>query len=127
MMKSLRHLVLGLTVVAAPVLAEDLKTEWIEPVEGYEESGMGAQLRNIETEGEDTRVTIGIPKSSLANTDDIEEVVVVGKQPDKREFNLDIEHEWVSDYEKDYYGLVLYLGKDGNIPLRLHLKGQEGP
>ena len=113
--------------IALPVLAEELQTDWIQPVTGAEEKTLGASLRAVETSAEDgsTRVTIAIPKASVADTADIQEVIVVGQRPDKSEPTLDVRHEWVADYDKDYYGLVLYLGKDGNIPLRLYLKSDQ--
>lgn len=127
MLKRLLCLLPGLALLAMPALAQDLETDWIKPVEGYEETAMGARLRNIETEDGETRVTIDIPKSSLKNAENIEEVVVMGKRPDQPEEQIQVEHEWASDYDNDYYGLVLHLGSNGDIPLRLYLKGQEAP
>lgn len=120
----------SLVSCSLPLLATELRTDWIEPVEGFSEKSLGAQIRSIESAPADeggTRVTIAIPKGSVANAEDIEEVIVLGRKPDKTEPTLDISHEWVADYDRDYYGLVLYLGKNGNIPLRLYFKGQDRP
>lgn len=116
-------------VLALPALAQELQTDWIEPVAGASEKTLGASIRAVEPGDEEgsTKVTIAIPKQSVGDNGDMQEVVVYGRQPDKSEPSLDVRHEWVADYDKDYYGLVLYLGKDGNVPLRLYLKGHDTP
>lgn len=118
-----------LTCGSISAVAGELKTDWIEPVEGYEEATLGAKLETLEISPVDgsTTVTIAIPRISVDENGDIEEVIIYGKGPDKTEPRIDIPHEWVSDYDKDNYGLILYLGKNANIPLRLYLKGQDGP
>jgi hypothetical protein len=109
--------------------AEDLETDWIEPVAGFEESTLGARLKVMEISPVDgsATVTVAIPKSRLKDNDAVEEIIIYGKKPDKSEPVMTIPHEWIQDYSQDYYGLVLYLGKDGNIPFRIYLKGQESP
>lgn len=113
--------------LSLPLSAAELQTDWIEPVEGYQENALGAILKAVDVSPEDgsTTVTISIPKTSVTDDSDMEEVVVYGRRADKSEAEINIRHEWVADYDKDNYGLILYLGKDGNIPLRLYLKGQE--
>jgi len=116
-----------LLLMSAPwVQAGELQTDWITPVKGESEQTLGASVRAVEAAENDggSKVTIAIPKSALAEDEAIEEIVVVGKRADNSEQRLDIRHEWVADYDKDNYGLVLYLGKDGNIPLRLYLKAE---
>jgi len=114
-------------MLSLPLAAAELQTDRIEHVEGYQENSLGAILKAVDVSPEDgsTRVTISIPKASVAEDSDMEEVVVYGRRADKSEAEINIRHEWVADYDKDNYGLILYLGKDGNIPLRLYLKGQE--
>jgi len=118
-----------LGLLSMPSLAAELQTDWIEPVEGYQENTLGAKLRAVDVSPDDgsTRVTISIPKASLEDDTDMQEVIVYGRKADKSESQINIRHEWVEDYEKDNYGLILYLGKDGNIPLRLYLKDQGRP
>lgn len=113
-------------LLLAPVVqAAELQTDWIEPVAGQSEKTLGASVKSVEAdESGDNKVTISIPKSALTGDPAMEEVVVVGQKPDKSEQRLDIRHEWVADYDKDNYGLVLYLGKDGSVPLRLYLKAE---
>ena len=108
------------------VQAAELKTDWITPVEGQREEALGASVESVETdESGASRVTIAIPKPSLNGAEDIQEVVVVGQKPDKSERTLEIRHEWVADYDNDNYGLVLYLGKGGDVPLRVYLKSPD--
>ena len=70
-------------------------------------------------------VTLAIPKSAMADPADIEEVVVIGRRPEKPE-PLDISFEWLDDYDSDNYGLVIRLGKDSNWPIRLYLDSAPG-
>jgi hypothetical protein len=61
----------------------------------------------------------------MNHPDTIEEVVVVGRRPEKPE-PLDISYEWLDDYDNDNYGLVIRLGKDSNWPIRLYLDSSPG-
>ncbi|MFA5629900.1 MAG: hypothetical protein WC997_00195 [Porticoccaceae bacterium] len=124
-----RITLLAALAIPAPLLGADLQTDWIEPVQGYEEGALKAKLRAREVSPADgnTTVTISIPKSSLSDREAIDEVIVYGKQDDQSEPELEIRHEWVADYDQDNYGLVLYLGKNGNIPLRLFFRDQGNP
>ena len=89
---SWRHIVVSLLVsIPLAVLAEGdaqpLQSDWMQLVKGYRDPGTGVEMREIEY-GDDaaTRtVTLSIPKSSMANPADIEEVVVVGRRPEKPE------------------------------------------
>lgn len=128
MKRGLRAFVLAaVAAILLPAQAEEeVKTEWIEPVAGFRESALGARLGLVETLPDDqgTRVTIEIPREAIADTDDIHEIVVTGRGPggggDERE--LSVRHQWVSNYDEDHYGLLLYLGGEDNLPLRLYFK-----
>lgn len=131
--KIYRHsLALALLLQAGPALAQDdkevLKTDWLEQTEGYKGESMGAQLRNIEAEGTDggRKLTLAIPKTAIAHPDAIEEVVVVGKKPEEPEPLMNIRVEWVDDYDRDNYGLIIHLGKDSNWPIRLYMSAEGG-
>lgn len=107
-----------------------VETGWLELEEGSRDSTVGAELVEIE-EGDtaDTqKITLAIPKSSIANPGDIEEVVVVGQKPQKpgEPEPVDITFEWVSDYDSDNYGLVIRLGKNTNWPIRLYMNSESG-
>lgn len=113
-------------VILLPAQAEEIQTEWIEPVTGFRESALGARLGLVETlsGGRGTRVTIEIPRGAIADTDDIHEIVVMGRGPggDGDERVMSVRHQWVSNYDEDNYGLLLYLGGEDNLPLRLYFK-----
>jgi len=115
-----------LTLLCAPAFA-DQETGWLELEEGYEGKVIGAKVHKVETleaKGS-TRITLSIPKDAIKTTEEIEEIVVVGKAPDKKAkpSKLNIHYEWASDYENDYYGLIITFGDATNIPIRLYLKG----
>lgn len=118
-------LLLG-SLVGLPSFAADLQTEWIAPHEGFTEPGIGARIKSIETlpADEGQRLTIEIPRSAMTEGEVVNEVIVTAQRPDKTESPLSVRHEWVADYEKDYYGLVLYLGNKEQLPLRIYLKSE---
>jgi len=120
-------------LLALPLLlvAQDealpLQSGWMELVKGYRDPTTGVEMRNVEEEnaGETRTVFLSIPKTSINKPDSIEEVVVVGRRPEKPE-PLDISYEWLDDYDNDNYGLVIRLGKDSNWPIRLYLDSSPG-
>lgn len=117
---------LGLLITGS-TLAEELQSDWIEPVPGFAETVLGVEIRSVDapdTKGQ-TRVTLSVPKSSLANNPNIHEVVVVAERSGERQTRKPIRHEWVSNYDDDHYGLVLYLGKNEQIPFRLYFDAGE--
>jgi hypothetical protein len=123
-------LVLSLCAMMAHSQGTSVESGWLELVKGSRDDTMGAQLVNIE-EGDsaDTqKITLAIPKSTVANPDEIEEVLVVGQRLDKPEKSRPIKftYEWISDYDNDNYGLVIRLGKDTNWPIRLYMNSESG-
>lgn len=119
-------LCLPFTAVAQDT-AQPLQSDWMELVKGYRDQASGVEMRDVEygSEAGVRTVTLAIPKSSMSNPDSIEEVVVVGRRPAKSE-PLDIEYEWVDDYDNDNYGLIIRLGKNSNWPIRLYLDSAPG-
>ena len=107
------------------------ETDWLEMVEGYTGSEVGAQMRKIEKD--DTtggqKLTISIPKIAINHPDTMEEVVVVGQAPEERGplFEFKYEYEWLDDYDNDNYGLVIRVGKETNWPIRLFMHSDDGP
>ena len=120
-------LLLLLLVTLAQADDSAMQTGWMEFVKGARDSTVGAQLVEIEDgETADTqKITLAIPKESIGDPGDIEEVIVIGKAPEKSE-PLDISYEWVSDYDRDNYGLVIRLGRNTNWPIRLYLNSSPG-
>jgi hypothetical protein len=109
---------------------DGVQTGWLDLVKGSRDNTVGAQLVNIEDgDTADTqKITLAIPKSSVANRDEIEEVLVIGQRPPKPEKSRPVKftYEWVTDYDSDNYGLVIRLGKDTNWPIRLYLNSEPG-
>ncbi|MEH6569872.1 MAG: hypothetical protein V7709_12390 [Halioglobus sp.] len=107
------------------------ETDWLEMVEGYTGSAVGAQMRKIEkdeaTGGQ--KLTISIPKIAISHPDAMEEVIVVGQAPEERGplFDFKYEYEWLDDYDNDNYGLVIRVGKETNWPIRLFMHSDDGP
>ena len=66
-----------------------------------------------------------VPTYAQDGASEIEEVVVVGRKPEKPQ-PLDITYEWLDDYDNDNYGLVIRLGKDSRWPIRLYLNSDTG-
>ncbi|MFT4825838.1 MAG: hypothetical protein ACJAUG_000067 [Halioglobus sp.] len=121
---------LSMSAALALGQAQKIETSWLELVKGFKGSEVGAQMREVETDaktGEKT-LSISIPKAAIAHPRQMEEVIVVGQMPKKREpfIDVDYEFEWVDDYDKDNYGLVIRLGKDSNWPIRLYMQADDG-
>lgn len=104
---------------------EAMESDWLELVKGYKGDALGTELREIDDSGEMRTVTLAIPKKSINHPNEIEEVVVIGRKPEKPE-PLDISYEWLDDYDNDNYGLVIRLGKNSRWPIRLYLNSSPG-
>lgn len=103
-----------------------MQSDWLELVKGYKGSTLGAELMEVE-EGDTPgtqRITLAIPKRKGVNRETMEEVVVVGRMPDKPE-PLEIEYEWLDDYDNDRYGLLIHLSKDSQWPIRLYFNATD--
>jgi hypothetical protein len=126
-----QSIICAFLLLALPVLAQTdnvlLESDWMELVKGSRDEAFGAELREIEDgdTGDTQKITLAIPKSAISHPDAIEEVVVIGRKPEKPE-PLDISYEWLDDYDSDNYGLVIRLGKDTNWPIRLYLNSDPG-
>lgn len=121
----LRLLLLLPFIALAQAEGEPLQSDWLELVKGYKGKNLGTELVEIEDEGETRTITLAIPKTSMGDPDEIEEVVVVGRKPEKPQ-PLDITYEWLDDYDNDNYGLVIRLGKNSRWPIRLYLNSDAG-
>ena len=84
-----------------------VQTGWLELIKGSQDSTVGAEVVEIgEGDAAGTqKITLAIPKKSIANPEEIEEVVVIGQRPDKPEKPepLEMTYEWVGDYDSDNY------------------------
>lgn len=118
---SMRGFVAGLAVLmlACSGWAVAEETVDVELRRGYVDPGSGVKVEDI----------VVLPRQSLKavhlaiprNGEPIEELVVTARRRSgKRVLQLK-PHEFVRDYDNDYYGLVIYLGRDETRPLRLYL------
>ncbi len=89
---------------------------------------MGAEVRSVETDHEEgyQRVILAIPKDAVSSPDTIEEVVVIGRKPEKPEPLLDVEYQWLDDYDSGNYGLLIRIGGMEKLPIRLYLDSGQG-
>lgn len=128
-MNTLKTLLTGLALLSPLALAQEatsLQSDWIDLVKGSKGKTLGVEVQDVQpgdTPGTQ-KVYIAVPKVSMGHPDAIEEVLVVGQAPEKSE-PLDIQYEWVYDYDEDNYGLVLQLG-EGNWPIRLYMNSSPG-
>ncbi|MEP4148263.1 MAG: hypothetical protein ABJL54_13680 [Halioglobus sp.] len=128
-MKQIKYILASMAFLSSITLAQEgtsLESDWIELVKGHKGEKMGVEVTDIQpgdTEGS-KKVYIAVPKVSMGHPDTIEEVVVIGQAPEEAE-PLDIEYEWVYDYDEDNYGLVVHLG-EGNWPIRLYMNSSPG-
>jgi len=105
-----------------------IQSDWLDLVVGGKDNVLGAETREVEVDptGEGRTITIAIPKKAIKDLDDIEEVVVVGRRPEKIQPLFDVTYEWVKDYDDDNYGLVIRF-KDAAIwPIRLQMNSVPG-
>ena len=122
-----------LTVSSAYSSEDSVETGWMELVKGSRDSSVGAEVVKIE-EGDAVgmqKVTLAIPKDSIADPNEIEEVLVIGKRPQgsvevENTKPVNITYEWVTDYDSENYGLIIRLGKNTNWPIRLYMNSEPG-
>ena len=107
---------------------ESIHSDWLELVVGHKGKSLGAEMRDVEVDptGEGRTITIAIPKAAIKDLDDIEEVVVVGRRPQKIQPLIDFSYKWVKDYDNDYYGLVIHLSEGSKWPIRLYMNSEAG-
>ncbi len=109
--------ILGLTLfaISTMALALETKTDLLELKVGSIDEKTGAKIEEIAiNETENLReVTISVP----AKTGQIQEVVVTSSAPKKNSVKQIKPFKFLKDYEHDRYGLVIYLGKNEELPL----------
>jgi len=122
-------LLLALSGAIARADDNAMHTDWMDFVKGSQDAASGTKVVDVEEdEAKGTRtVKLAIPKRAVIDPSAIEEVVVVGQAPEKsKPIDMDFSYEWVSDYDKDNYGLIIRLNKDTNWPIRLYLNSEPG-
>ena len=135
MKKRLLALLGGLSMLMLPAVlsfaqdSELANANWIDLVKGEKSEATGAEVREVRTaEDGSKQLVIAIPKVAMEDPSDMEEVVVVGQAPEKIDFDFipEFQYEWVDDYDNDYYGLLIRLNEDSDMPLRLYINSEEG-
>lgn len=118
-------------VVSAQSDADLLQTDWIELVRGYQDAESGVQVRDVITDEETgaMQLQIAVPKASMGDVVQMEEVRVVGQRPkaiDLKQWLPQFEYEWVDDYDNDNYGLLVRFTEEQKTPLRLYFSSDAG-
>jgi hypothetical protein len=104
-------------VFAVPALAGE--TADVELRKGYVDPKSGVKVEEIMVvPGQDMQaVRLAVPRGG----EPIEEMIVTARRPSGETVLQLKPHEFVRDYDNDYYGLVIYLGKNESLPLRLYM------
>ncbi len=104
-------------VLAAPALAQE--TAEVELKAGYVDPASGVKVEEIVVmpEQDMQAVRLAVPRSG----EPIEEMVVTARRRSGEPVLQLKPHEFVRDYDHNYYGLVIYLGKNESLPLRLYM------
>ncbi len=120
--KCLLLLTAGIFITLSNTQAQE--TDPLTITEGYVEKKLGTKVEKVVIQDGTgvQEVTISVPKQRVDG--EIEEVVVTAEAPGKSSAQTRIPqvkpYEFIKDYDHDHYGLVIYLGKDLKVPLRLY-------
>ena len=120
-----------LACLASLATAQDkamLESDWLDLVKGHRGEKMGLEVHDsrIDPETGKRHLVIAVPKVSVGEASVMEEVLVVGKRPERPELLPDLEYEWVEDYDNDFYGLLVRFTEDQKTPLRLYFSSEAG-
>ena len=93
---------------------------------GYVDPQSGVKVEEITSdEAAGTQeIHLAVPRSSGP----IDEVIVMGRRPESKslvELLQSVPHRFVSDYDHDYYGLVIYLGRKETLPIRVYMNSAQ--
>jgi len=108
-------------LLAVPALAAE--TGDLELREGYVDPVSGVKVESIvllPDEGMQA-ITLSVPRE----TGPIEEVIVTARRPEQQTIPQHKAYTFVRDYDNDHYGLILYLGKDHRLPIRLFMAARQ--
>ena len=105
-----------------------LESDWLDLVKGYRGEKMGLEVKEsrIDPETGKRHLVIAVPKVSVGDANVMEEVLVVGRRPERPDLLPDLEFEWVEDYDNDFYGLLVRFTEDQETPLRLYFSSEAG-
>lgn len=99
-----------------------LETGDLQLKEGFIDPSSGLRIEKVVVSEQDQSqiVTVSLPQS--AGT--IDEVVVTAPK-EKAPIKQKKRFEWLKDYEHDRYGLVIYLDRKQDLPLRLYFANDQ--
>ena len=102
---------------ALPALAAE--TAELELTKGYVDPKSGVKVEEIVVlpEQDMQAVRLAVPRTE----EPIEEMVVTAQRRSGEPVVQLKPHEFVRDYDHNYYGLVIYLGRNETKPLRLYM------
>ena len=122
---------MALFALAGGTMAQSLgmQSDWLETVKGHRDGKTGAQVMEVMEDPKTGQqaVMVKIPKSSMEDDSDMEEIKVVGQAPEEREMPdvlPELETQWVDDYDNDHYGLLVKFNEDQKTPFRLFFSMQ---
>ena len=123
--------VLAFGLLAPLAAAQDkamLESDWLDLVRGHRGEKMGLEVHEsrVDPETGKRHLVIAVPKVSVGDRQAMEEVLVVGRRPERPELLPDLEYEWVEDYDNDFYGLLVRFKEDQETPLRLYFSAEAG-
>lgn len=104
------------------VQANALETGDLQLKEGYVDPSSGLRIEKVVVSEQDQSQTVTISLPQSAGT--IEEVVVTAPR-EKAPIKQKKRFELLNDYEHDRYGLVIYLDRKQDLPLRLYFANDQ--
>jgi hypothetical protein len=95
----------------------------LELEEGFVHPGSGVRVDRIivSPDGNEQEIRLAVPRSAGP----VEEVLVTAPRLKGITLPQLRPHEFVRDYDNDYYGLVIFLGRKENVPIRLYLDSRQ--
>ena len=103
--------------------ASGLETGELELREGYVDPVSGVKVEKIVVSDEDglQEITLSVPRENGP----IEEVIVTAPRLHSKPVQQKKAYTFVDDYDNDRYGLILYLGKEQRVPIRLFMDARQ--
>ena len=124
--KRLAAAAVAMTGLLAGAAARAVETGDVTLEEGFVEPQSGIRVERIVARpGSDIQeVHLAVPRASVSDGA-VDEVVVTAERPRRMTLPQLKPHQFVADYEHDYYGLVVFLGKHENVPVRFYLDARQ--
>lgn len=122
--RPLRTLLLAGLLGAHAALA--IETGEVRLEEGFVEPRSGVRVEKIVNDPGTgmQEIHLAVPRAAVPE-EAVEEVIVTAERPKRITLPQLKPHRFVADYEHDYYGLVVFLGKHESVPLRFYLDARQ--